>query len=70
MSLELICSCGNKKFSVIAHVAEEWIVDHHGEFLREGDPTFREVTHRPEVGSDRFNFTCTKCGAEAKVIES
>jgi hypothetical protein len=58
MSRKLVCDCGHKKFSVLAHVAEEWIVDQYGEYLETG--TDRETTHRPSVGRRRRSPPITK----------
>jgi hypothetical protein len=68
MSRKLVCSCGHKKFSVMAHVAEEWIVDEDGEFLRTGKA--RETTHYPDVESQDFLFSCAKCGKEARRVKA
>lgn len=66
MSRKLACSCGHKKFSVMAHVAEEWIVDENGCFLRVGSD--KEVTRHPSVESHDYYFSCAKCGKEARRV--
>jgi hypothetical protein len=53
----------HKRFSVSAHVAQEWQVDEAAEFVKVLDECL-DVTHRPQQG-DRF--VCMTCGAEAKV---
>jgi ABC-type antimicrobial peptide transport system ATPase subunit len=67
MSRILVCSCGHKKFSVMAHVTEEWIVDEHGEYLETG--TDREVTHHPSIQSNDYLFSCAKCGEKADRVK-
>jgi len=52
----------HKKFNTSAHVIQEWIVDEHGNFLKEIATT--ETTHYPS--SDDIWY-CIECGAEAKV---
>jgi len=63
--MKLVCPKNpkHKKFSVTAHVTEEWIVDEHSDFLSAGETG--EVTHRP--AADDY-FTCHECGAEAGVV--
>jgi hypothetical protein len=51
------------RFSVTAHVVQEWIVDKDGDFV-EVLKDCLEVTHRPDK-EDRF--VCTACGTEAIV---
>ncbi len=62
--MKVVCpnDANHKRFSVTAHITEEWIVDENGEFL---DVTGNsgEVTHRP--GKDDC-FTCIECFALAK----
>jgi hypothetical protein len=69
MTQKLHCPCGCKKFSVMAHVTEEWIVDEDGEFLERGSCDVGDVTHRPRVGNNDFHFICDECGADAVVVE-
>jgi hypothetical protein len=63
MHLECPKSKRHKRFAVTAHVTEEWIVDPYGDFLKIGG--IGDVTHRPDVESDNFYFTCATCGADA-----
>jgi len=53
----------HKRFSVTAHVVQEWVVDEKSEWQRTTVDCL-EVTHRPDR-DDRF--VCITCGAEAKV---
>lgn len=54
----------HKKFSVICHVTEEWIVDESGNYeeLLEG---CIDIIHGPSEST----WNCIECGAEAKIIE-
>lgn len=63
--LKIKCPKSNKhkRFSVTAHVAQEWKVDEKGEFM-ESLADCLEVTHRPEKGD---LFSCLSCGSEAEV---
>jgi len=57
----------HKKFVTVAHVAQDWVVDEHGEFI-EVDAYFGggETTHKPDPGN---TWTCWECGSEAIVEE-
>ena len=58
-----ICpKCKNRKFFVIAHVAQEWEVDEKGNFL-ECTNECLQVTHSPD---DDDLWRCAKCGFEAQ----
>lgn len=48
-------------FSVTAHVAETWKVDHRGNFL-EVLESGTDVVHSPDAED---SYTCQECGAEA-----
>lgn len=53
----------HKRFSVTAHIAQEWQVDSHGDFLKIiSDCT--DIVHKPDP---RDLFICTTCGATALV---
>lgn len=64
-NLKVTCpkSKRHKRFSVTAHVVQEWAVDSTGEYIATLTPCL-EVAHRPERGD---LFTCCTCGTEAKV---
>ncbi|MCX5884317.1 MAG: hypothetical protein NT096_00130 [Proteobacteria bacterium] len=53
----------HKRFSVTAHVVQEWQVDGNGEFVKVLNDCI-EVAHRP----DREDyFTCITCGTKAHI---
>jgi hypothetical protein len=52
----------HKKFVTIAHVAEDWLVDEHGNWLSTLGSV--ETTHKPDPDND---WTCDECGAKATV---
>lgn len=57
-----ICpKCGNKRFSVTAHVAQEWEVDENGNFIK----TITECTDVTHTPDDDDIWVCTKCGYDA-----
>lgn len=63
--MRAICPIDPKhdKFYTMAHVAEEWLVDEHGDFLEVHERC--ETTHEP----DMYNiWTCAICSATAKVV--
>jgi len=70
--MKLACPANpeHKRFSVMAHVTEEWIVDENGDFLEMGSVDVGSVTQRPRVGSDEFHFVCDDCGTDAITKES
>jgi len=50
----------------VAHVAEDWIVDEHGNFLKTDVCGPSETVHGP----DPYNtWTCEICGAVAEVVD-
>jgi len=49
----------HKRFSTYAHVAQDWEVDEHGEFVECID-SCTQVVHKPD------EFTCLTCGTPAK----
>lgn len=49
--------CGHDVFYVSAHVIQDWIVDHNGNFLETIDDCV-EVTHFP---TDDDLWECAKC---------
>jgi hypothetical protein len=53
---------GHREFITVAHVAEDWKVDEHGNFLAVLEQT--ETVAKPDPGNI---WTCTVCGAEAEV---
>lgn len=54
----------HKRFITVAHIAEDWLVDEHGNFLESmGDG---EVTHEPNTGN---TWNCAECRADATVKE-
>lgn len=53
----------HKRFSVVAHVSQEWEVDHFGEFQKEIQSCI-DVVHKPEKSDI---YTCCTCKAVAKV---
>lgn len=56
---------GSKKlFVTVAHVAQDWLVDSYGNFVRCLDTA--ETTHEPDDGNI---WTCYECGAEATIEE-
>jgi hypothetical protein len=52
----------HNRFATTAHVVQDWVVDEHGNFIRELSTL--ETTHGPDTGNI---WTCLNCGAEAKV---
>lgn len=52
----------HKRFITVAHVAEDWIVDEHGDFVEVLAST--ETVARPDPDN---TWTCAICGADAKV---
>ena len=56
----------HKRFTTMAHVSEEWIVDECGNFVEEGDPGCGEVVAGPHPHN---TWQCVECGADALVEE-
>lgn len=52
----------HKRFTTVAHVMEEWLVDENGNFMEVKESL--QTTHGPNPGNI---WTCVECGAEAKV---
>lgn len=52
--------CGGARFDVTAHVAQDWMVDENGHFMRELDSCIA-VLHDPD---DDDIWTCHECGYE------
>ena len=52
----------HKRFSVTAHVAQDWEVDESGTFVAELD-SMLEVTHYPDQDD---LFECLECGTTAE----
>lgn len=52
----------HKRFTTVAHVMEEWLVNEHGEFIDVRETL--QVDHGPDAGNV---WVCDVCGAEAKV---
>ena len=50
--------CGNLAFSVTAHVAQDWVVNHNGDYI-ETINQCSQVTHEPD---DDDVWQCMKCG--------
>ena len=50
--------CGRDKFHVTAHVAQDWLVNEHGEFQETIDEC-SQVLHEPD---DEDVWTCAGCG--------
>jgi hypothetical protein len=65
--LQAICpkSVNHKRFSVVAHVAQEWIVDEHGTFIKSEDEC-TSVVHTPDKDDV---WVCWECGTAATVKE-
>lgn len=63
-----IATCPNdpthNEFDTPAHVMEHWIVDRHGNYLRDSGTGDGQVTHGPDPGNI---WTCVTCGATAVV---
>jgi len=67
-NFKIICPKDIKhtKFSVTAHVAQEWEVDEKAEFSKViTDCT--DVTHKPDKDD---HFICLTCGAEAFTLQN
>ena len=64
--MKIVCpeNAAHKKFSVTAHVSEEWIVDATGEFVATVERGGGQVTHRPDSGD---YYVCAECSTDAKV---
>jgi hypothetical protein len=63
MKLSCPKSDAHKRFSVTAHVAQEWQVGPSGEFVRVITDC-SDVVHQPDA---QDLFQCMTCGATAKV---
>ena len=63
--MKVICPKNKRhsRFSVTAHVTQDWKVDSNAQFI-EVIKDCMDVTHMPDKGD---LFTCLNCGAEAKV---
>jgi len=61
--MKLTCPKNNRhrRFSVTAHVTQEWKVDRDGEYLKTLNDC-QEVIHHPDTDD---MFICLACGAEA-----
>ena len=53
--------CGGARFGVTAHVAQDWLVDGDGRFMKEMDSCI-EVIHFPD---DDDIWDCHECGYSA-----
>lgn len=53
--------CGAMSFYVTAHVAQDWVVDENGDWIRTEDDCV-EVTHFP---NDDDVWDCANCGFSA-----
>jgi hypothetical protein len=64
--LKISCpECPEHKFFItIAHVAQDWLVNVHGDFMATWDTT--ETVAPPRKGN---SWTCATCGADANVEE-
>ena len=64
--MKAICPKDSKhnRFIVTAHIAEEWIVNEHGGFVREYEQGIKQTIHGPDVGD---MWQCVDCGETAKV---
>ena len=64
--MKIICpkNKDHKRFSVTAHVTQEWQTDEKGNFESVVNDCM-DVTHAP---SSESYWECYECGAEAKVI--
>lgn len=56
----------HKRFAVVAHVTQEWVVDNKGVF-QECTEDCIDITHYPD--SEDY-WECMECGAEAIFIEA
>ena len=61
MKMKRCPKCGNKTFSVTAHVTQDWVVDEYGNF-NSAITECVEVTHKPD---DSDIWGCMKCGHSA-----
>ena len=50
-------------FITVAHVAEDWLVDQHGNFISSMD-SGKEIAAEPDKDN---TWTCATCGMEATV---
>lgn len=66
MKIHVCPNCGNRTFSTVSHVAQTWVVDEEGNFIKE-ETSCDEVIHGPDDGNI---WTCTNCGAEAAIAET
>ena len=57
--------CGGTRFDVTAHVAQDWMVDENGNFMRELD-SCSAVLHTPD---DDDIWECHECGHSAAGAE-
>lgn len=55
----------HKRFSVIAHVSQDWVVDEHGNFLK-AENSCIDIIHAP--AKDDL-WVCMTCHSEARVRE-
>jgi len=65
--MKIVCpdKPNHNRFSVTAHVTEEWIVNETGEF-QEVTGSSGEVLHRPD---SQDYYVCIECNTQAKVTE-
>ena len=54
----------HNRFVTVAHVAEDWVVNEHGDFIETVPNSQVEVLKYP---SSENTWTCTECGATAIV---
>lgn len=57
--------CGGRRFTVTAHVTQDWVVDENGAFEKTLQECV-EVTHRPD---DEDIWNCNTCGYSASGTE-
>ena len=52
----------HKRFTTVAHVMEEWLIDEAGTFIEVRESL--QTTHGPDAGNI---WVCVECGKEAEV---
>ena len=64
MKMIAVCpnNCERKEFFTSAHIAQEWLVNEHGDWIEDGAEG--EINHPPEADNI---WSCAECGSTATV---
>ena len=64
MKITCLKNPDHKQFVVSAHVAQEWVVDDEGQFVRVDQGSLDTCVHHP---NSQDYYVCYECGEDANV---